>query len=45
VRSPARTRQAGLLEVANGGTVFLDEIGELPLAIQAKRCASSRPSG
>jgi DNA-binding NtrC family response regulator len=26
----------GLLESATGGTVFLDEIGELPLAIQAK---------
>ncbi len=26
----------GLLERATGGTVFLDEIGELPLAIQAK---------
>ncbi len=26
----------GLLESAQGGTVFLDEIGELPLAIQAK---------
>lgn len=26
----------GLMELANGGTVFLDEIGELPLAMQAK---------
>ena len=26
----------GLFEVANGGTIFLDEIGELPLGMQAK---------
>lgn len=26
----------GLFEVADGGTIFLDEIGELPLAMQAK---------
>jgi DNA-binding NtrC family response regulator len=26
----------GLLEAANGGTAFLDEIGELPLDVQAK---------
>ena len=28
--------KAGLLEVASGGTFFLDEIGEMPLALQAK---------
>ncbi len=28
--------KTGLLEVANNGTVFLDEIGDIPLSLQAK---------
>jgi two-component system, NtrC family, response regulator AtoC len=34
--SGAVTARAGILEDASGGTVFLDEIGEMPLAAQAK---------
>ena len=32
----AYARQAGRFEVANDGTIFLDEIGEMPLELQAK---------
>ncbi len=32
----ADSARVGLFEVADGGTIFLDEIGELPLAMQAK---------
>lgn len=34
--SGALFAKPGQLELAHGGTVFLDELGELPLAIQAK---------
>ena len=37
MRSPAPIRtSAGLFEVANGGTIFLDEISEMTLAMQVK---------
>lgn len=32
----ATQRKNGLFEVADGGTLFIDEIGELPLALQPK---------
>ncbi|MGC4441855.1 sigma 54-interacting transcriptional regulator, partial [Streptococcus suis] len=34
--SGATTDRAGRFEAARSGTIFLDEIGELPLTIQAK---------
>jgi transcriptional regulator with GAF, ATPase, and Fis domain len=32
----AHAKQVGRFEVAHGGTIFLDEIGEMPLELQAK---------
>jgi transcriptional regulator with PAS, ATPase and Fis domain len=32
----ARQQKKGLLELADGGTIFLDEIGEMPMGLQAK---------
>ncbi len=32
----ARAPKAGILEIASGGTIFLDEIGEMPMVLQAK---------
>ncbi|MCJ7685997.1 MAG: sigma 54-interacting transcriptional regulator [Desulfobacteraceae bacterium] len=32
----ARQRQIGRFEIADGGTIFLDEIAELPIEVQAK---------
>lgn len=32
----AKSQKKGLLEIANGGTFFLDEIGSMPLDLQAK---------
>lgn len=32
----AVTQKIGMFELANGGTIFLDEIGEMPLSLQTK---------
>jgi len=32
----AHARQVGRFELANGGTIFLDEIGEMPMELQCK---------
>jgi PAS domain S-box-containing protein len=32
----ARAAKAGILEMASSGSIFLDEIGEMPLTVQAK---------
>ncbi|MGM0593201.1 MAG: sigma-54 interaction domain-containing protein, partial [Pseudomonadota bacterium] len=32
----ANNRKKGLFEIADGGTLFIDEIGELPLSLQTK---------
>jgi len=32
----ARAPKAGIFEIATGGTIFLDEIGEMPIVLQAK---------
>jgi len=35
----AKRQKKGLFELADGGTIFLDEIGEMPLSIQSKLLA------
>ncbi|MSP41691.1 MAG: AAA family ATPase [Deltaproteobacteria bacterium] len=35
-RGAAHAARAGMFQLANGGTIFLDEIGEIPLTLQPK---------
>jgi transcriptional regulator of aromatic amino acid metabolism len=42
-RSRARSaRKLGRLELADQGTLFLDEVGDVPLEIQPKLCVHCR---
>ena len=43
--SGAQAKRIGRFEVANGTTLFLDEIGELPLELQPNCCKLSRAAG
>ena len=40
----ARTDRIGRFELADGGTIFLDEIGNVPCVSRRSCCACSRPA-